>query len=71
MAGREVLILGSGPGVAAHASTLEAYVRRAQPLVVALNTQSAIDASLIDLRIACHPVRLLADAEAMPICHNL
>ena len=64
MAGREVLILGSGPGVAAHASALEAYVRRAQPLVVALNTQSAIDASLIDLRIACHPVRLLADAEA-------
>ena len=64
MAGREVLILGTGPGVKAHASALEAYVRRAQPLVLALNTQSAIDSSLIDLRIACHPVRLLADAEA-------
>jgi 4-hydroxy 2-oxovalerate aldolase len=64
MAGRDVLILGTGPGVAAHASALEAYVRSAQPLVLALNTQSAIDSSLIDLRIACHPVRLLADAEA-------
>lgn len=64
MAGREILILGSGPGVAAHASALEAYVRRAKPLVLALNTQSEIDPSLIDLRIACHPVRLLADAEA-------
>lgn len=64
MAGRDVLILGTGPGVAAHAAALEAYVRRAQPLVLALNTQSAIDSKLIDLRIACHPVRLLADAEA-------
>jgi 4-hydroxy 2-oxovalerate aldolase len=64
MDGREVLILGTGPGVAAHASALSAYVRQAQPLVLALNTQSAIDSSLIDVRIACHPVRLLADAEA-------
>lgn len=64
MAEREVLILGTGPGVVAHASALESYVRRAKPLVVALNTQSAINPELIDLRIACHPVRLLADAEA-------
>jgi 4-hydroxy 2-oxovalerate aldolase len=63
MAGREVLILAPGPGVAAHRSALEAYIRRARPLVIALNTQSAIDTQLIDLRIACHPVRLLADAE--------
>ncbi|MBK5928167.1 aldolase [Rhodobaculum claviforme] len=64
MAGRDVLILGTGPGVAAHRPALEAYIRRARPLVLALNTQSAIDPALIDLRIACHPVRLLADAEA-------
>ncbi|QNI66420.1 HMGL-like family protein [Synechococcus sp. BMK-MC-1] len=64
IAQRDVLILGTGPGVEAHRSALEAYVRRAQPIVLALNTQSAIDSSLINLRIACHPVRLLADAEA-------
>jgi 4-hydroxy 2-oxovalerate aldolase len=64
MAGRDVLILGTGPGVAAHRSALEAYIRRASPLVIALNTQTAIDSDLIDLRIACHPVRLLADVEA-------
>lgn len=63
MAGREVLILGTGQGVATHRRALEAYVRRARPLVLALNTQEAIDPVLIDLRIACHPVRLLADAE--------
>jgi 4-hydroxy 2-oxovalerate aldolase len=64
MADREVLILGAGPGVAAHRPALEAYIRRSHPLVIALNTQSGIDSELIDLRIGCHPVRLLADAEA-------
>ncbi|MBK1636512.1 aldolase catalytic domain-containing protein [Rhodovulum adriaticum] len=63
MAGREVLILGTGPGVVAHRPALEAYIRDARPLVIALNTQEAIAPDLIDLRIACHPVRLLADAE--------
>lgn len=63
MQGRDVLILGSGPGVAAHRPALEAYIRRAKPLVMALNTQLGIDSDLIDMRIACHPVRLLADGE--------
>lgn len=63
-AGREVLLLGTGPGVARHRAALECYIRQHKPLVLALNTQSAIDAELIDLRVACHPVRLLADCEA-------
>ena len=70
MEGREVLILGTGPGVAAHRPALESYIRRARPLVLALNTQSAVSPELIDLRIACHPVRLRADAEAHAICRN-
>ena len=63
MADREVLILGSGPGAAAHRDALEAYIRRARPLVMALNTQEPIAPDLIDLRVACHPVRMMADAE--------
>lgn len=62
-ADREVLLLGTGPGVARHRQALEHYIRRERPLVLALNTQSTIDADLIDLRVACHPVRLLADCE--------
>lgn len=62
-AGRDVLLLGTGPGVELHRSALESYIRRAKPLVLALNTQTAIAAELIDLRVACHPVRLLADCE--------
>jgi len=61
--GREVLLLGTGPGVQAHNSALEAYIRTRKPIVIALNTQSSIAAELIDLRVACHPVRLLADCE--------
>jgi len=63
-AGRDVLILGTGPGVAEHRTALERYIRQHQPVVLALNTQSAIAADLIDYRVACHPVRLLADCEA-------
>lgn len=61
--GRSVLILGTGPGVAAHKQALESFIKRTQPLVIALNTQSALPAELINLRVACHPVRLLADSE--------
>ncbi|WP_346841274.1 aldolase catalytic domain-containing protein [Metapseudomonas otitidis] len=63
-AGREVLLLGSGPGVAQHREAIEVYIRKCRPLVLALNTQSAIAAELIDYRVACHPVRLRADFEA-------
>lgn len=63
-ADREVLLLGTGPGVAHHRAAIELFIRKSRPLVVALNTQSAIDSDLIDYRVACHPVRLLADCEA-------
>lgn len=61
---REVLLLGTGPGVEKHRTALERYISEQKPLVLALNTQSGINAKLIDIRIACHPVRLLADCEA-------
>lgn len=59
--GRNVLLLGAGLGVSRHRKALERYINQHKPLVVALNTQSAIDAKLVDFRVACHPVRLLAD----------
>lgn len=65
MEGREVLILGTGPGVAHHRKAIEAYVREYKPVVLALNTQSDIAPQLIDLRLASHPVRMLADWEEL------
>ena len=62
--GRELLLLGSGDGVRVHRDGLETYIRARRPVVLAMNTQSGIAPELIDYRVACHPVRLLADCEA-------
>lgn len=64
IAGREVLILGAGRGLDAHRDGVERYIRERKPFVIALNTQTAIAGSLIDVRAACHPFRLLADCNA-------
>lgn len=60
---RDVLLLGTGPGVSVHRKALETFIRKHRPVVIALNTQTEVAAELIELRIACHPVRLLADCE--------
>lgn len=61
---RDIVILGAGPGVSEHRNAIESFIRSRQPVVLALNTQGAIDSDLIDARVACHPVRLLADCDA-------
>lgn len=59
---RTVFLIGVGKSLEQHKSAVEAYIRRERPIVLALNTHKCIEAELIDYRIACHPVRLLADA---------
>lgn len=59
--GREVIILGTGPGVSKYKDAIEEYIRITHPYVIALNTQESIEADLINIRAACHPVRLMAD----------
>jgi 4-hydroxy 2-oxovalerate aldolase len=63
--GKEVILIGSGPGASAHRKAIELYIKDSKPLVVALNAQSAIDNDLIDVRIACHPVRIMTDCERL------
>lgn len=60
--GKEVLILGNGPSVKKHKSAIERFIKGLNPVVFGLNVSSNIDQSLIDYRLACHPLRLLADA---------
>jgi len=60
---KNVLLLGTGAGAAEHRTALESYIRTHRPIVVALNAQSPIKQSLIDVRVASHPIRLLADCE--------
>lgn len=61
MKDKPVLLLGAGPGAAEHRHAIEKFVEKQKPVVIALNTQSSISQNLIDLRVACHPVRLAAD----------
>jgi 4-hydroxy 2-oxovalerate aldolase len=58
---KEILLLGTGPGVESHQKAIESYIQLRNPVVVALNTQSMVEESFINYRIACHPMRLLAD----------
>ncbi|HQR82255.1 MAG TPA: aldolase catalytic domain-containing protein [Thiotrichales bacterium] len=64
MQGKDVLIVGTGPGVAKYRTAIEAFIEQHQPYVIALNTQQNLREDLIHVRAACHPVRLLAD------CHE-
>ena len=58
-----MLLLGTGPGLAEHREAVEAYARRRDPVVLALNAARPIDTKLIDAHVACHPMRVLTDAE--------
>jgi 4-hydroxy 2-oxovalerate aldolase len=62
MSGKEVLIIGTGPSIVKHRQALEDYIRAKSPYVIALNTKCHISSELIDVRAACHPVRILADS---------
>jgi 4-hydroxy 2-oxovalerate aldolase len=62
--GRDVLILGPGPSLLKHQNAIEEFIKKNKPFVMALNTLSGISQDLVDVRVACHPVRLLAD------CHE-
>ena len=62
--GREVLLLGSGPGAQRHSRALESFIGAKEPLVIAINASSHLNEELIDLRLACHPFRLLSSAVA-------
>ena len=60
---KDVLIIGSGPGIKKYRDAIQNFIVLKKPYVIALNTQSNIRQNLIDARIACHPLRLLADCK--------
>ena len=59
---KEVMILASGPKANDYKQELEKYIRIKKPFVIALNTTVNINKELIDVFAACHPLRLIADA---------
>ena len=63
--GRTVLIVGPGPEGVARRDDIEAYIRTAEPVVIALNAIPPVDPALVDLYAICHPVRALIDADTI------
>ena len=59
---KKVLILASGPKAIDYKNELEKYIKLKKPFVIALNTTVSINTKLIDVFAACHPLRLIADA---------
>ena len=60
--GKKILILGPGNSVEKIKNKLETYIEKEKLFVVALNTTSSIDEKYINLRVACHPLRLNSDS---------
>ena len=61
---KDVLIIGTGLEFKNHEKAVECFIKRKNPIVLAINTKTLVNNNLIDLRIACHPIRLFADVDA-------
>lgn len=61
--GREVVILGAGESLKACGSALENYIKSEKPFVIALNATRSVSEDLINLRVTCHPVRMISDVK--------
>ncbi len=59
--GRTVLVVACGPSIEQHKTALESFIAEQKPYVIALNTEQVLDDALIDLRAACHAMRVLND----------
>ena len=62
---KNILLLGSGPSVKSHMPAIIDYISNHQPIVFALNTSCELATEYVDYRLACHPVRILADSKAL------
>jgi len=59
---KNILIVGPGDSVLKYRKVLEEFILKNKIYVICLNTTSNISNSLINLRVACHPLRILSDA---------
>ena len=62
--GKDVLIIGSGESAIKHKNAIESFVKKLNPHVLALNAKKTIQEDLINIRVACHPFRVMSDFQA-------
>lgn len=61
--GKEVLIVGSGPSSSKYASAIESYIKLKNPVVITVNVNNAIAASLVDFYCVSHNTKYLSQAD--------
>ena len=61
---REVLLVSSGPKFDEYKKEIEKYIIKNKPYVIALNTSVKINKKLVNLYVACNPLKLLADSDS-------
>ncbi len=59
---REVLLVSSGPKLKEYKKEVEKFIIKNKPYVIALNTNVKINKKLIDLYVACNPLKVIAEA---------
>lgn len=58
---KEILLLSSGPKLYEFKKEIEKFIIKKKPYVLALNTQVKINKKLIDLHVACNPLKLMTE----------
>ncbi|MDB9799551.1 hypothetical protein OAB48_00800 [Pelagibacteraceae bacterium] len=59
---KNILILGPGTSVKKKKKSIEKIIKQKNLLVLAINTATPIDEKLINLRVVCHPMRIMSDS---------
>ena len=60
---KEVLLLAPGTSIRKHKNSIEKFILKKKPIVIALNNLDLIKDDLINYRIACHPIRIFSDLD--------
>ena len=58
---KNILILGPGKNLEKHQKKITKFIGETKPFIISLNTTKLINEKFIDLRVACHPLRIMAD----------
>ena len=68
---KEVFLISSGPKLNEYKKEIEKYIIKNKPFVIALNTSVKINKRLINLYVACNPLKLMTEVEQYKILSHL
>ena len=61
---KDVLLISSGPKFFEYKKEVENYIIKNKPYVIALNTSVKVNRKLIDLYVACNPLKLISESKS-------